>query len=443
MKSLTVQILVDGQWQDAAELTLSQPERGAASPTTLGYNLDYALRWMERDDEHACGLNLPVAVMIAHEAPQWLRFLEDIVPSGAARRYWVNYLGLQSATAAQQDTALLEKGTIAPVGNLRIKEALPPRREDSTLHLRRFNVTDVIERHTDFLEYAQQMGAIGGGATGAGGEAPKLLLRCSKENVIWIDTYQEDFTNSDEHYLVKFPRGNRGIDDCDILRAEYHFYHELEAMGMETIATKNMRLMEGERYPSLWLPRFDVCWHDGKWQRYGLESVLSILDKPAGSYLNHFDTLDTLCKLLGNRSEHFDQQAFVCEWVKRDLLNIAFANSDNHGRNSAFIKNNGAVRLSPIYDFAPMKADPEGITRTMTWGSPYEEGGEYRWEKIAEKLDSLCPSEKILQTLRKTAGQLQGLKSRLQQRGVPERIISMPAVGFDFLDQKLKRWSLI
>ncbi|QIL90812.1 hypothetical protein GNX18_14300 [Microbulbifer sp. SH-1] len=49
MKSLTVQILVDGQWQDAAELTLSQPERGAASPTTLGYNLDYALRWMERD----------------------------------------------------------------------------------------------------------------------------------------------------------------------------------------------------------------------------------------------------------------------------------------------------------------------------------------------------------------------------------------------------------
>ena len=37
----------------------------------------------------------------------WL--LDDIVPSGAARRYWVNYLDLQRLTYAEQESILLEK----------------------------------------------------------------------------------------------------------------------------------------------------------------------------------------------------------------------------------------------------------------------------------------------------------------------------------------------
>ena len=49
------------------------------------------------------------------------------------------------------------------------------------MHLRYFSKEDVAERNIDFLEYAQQMGAISSGATGAGGEAPKLLIRVSPE----------------------------------------------------------------------------------------------------------------------------------------------------------------------------------------------------------------------------------------------------------------------
>ena len=33
-----------------------------------------------------------------------------------------------------------------------------------------------------------------------------------------------------------------------------------------------------------------------------------------------------------------------------------------------------------------MKADPEVVTRSTTWGSPYEEGGEYRWAQITQNL---------------------------------------------------------
>lgn len=443
MKQLTIQIFVEGAWVDAATLTLMQPELGDASPTRLGYELNYAMNWIDRDDEHACSLTLPIQIMIEHRSPHWFRFLDDIVPSGAARRYWINQLGLQNASKGIKDTELLSKGTIAPVGNLRIKESVPSKVDGTTLEARRFPIQDVVNRHTDFLEYAHQMGAISGGATGAGGEAPKLLLRCSSSDEVWIDTYQDSFQNVDKHYLVKFPRNKRSSDDCDILRAEFHFYKELSAMGITTIEVGDMWLLEGAQYPSLWLPRFDIYWQDEGWQKYGIESVFSALNKPAGSYLNHFVVLTELSALLSKRDSNFDVESFVCDWLKRDLLNIAFGNSDNHGRNTSLLKTSSGISLSPIYDFAPMKADPEGVIRTTTWGTPYEEGGELRWMLIAERLVDLCPIDKSMEALHSTASKLVGLGDRLAERGVPERILTFPAIGFEYLEQKLTRWELL
>jgi serine/threonine-protein kinase HipA len=442
---LTVQIFVDDAWVDAATLEVVEPEKGSASPCKLGYDFDYALNLIDEfvNDERACSLLLPVELMEQHYQKHWFSFLEDIVPSGAARRILIRYFGLQQKNTAEQDIQLLKQGTIAPVGNLRIKESLPEIKEGSELEYRRYKASDVIERNADFLEYAQEMGAVSGGATGAAGEAPKLLLRLTNDDTVWIDTYQKSHDMPDRFYLVKFPRGRRTPDDCDVLRAEYHFYHELAAMGFDTIDTEGMRLEEGERYPSLWLPRFDVEWKDERWHRYGLESVTSALGKPAGSYLNHFDILNGLCELLSKRAPDFDCEEFVCEWVKRDLLNIAFGNSDNHGRNCALLKKPSSIGLAPIYDFAPMKADPEGVIRTTLWGSPYEEGGFYRWDRIVEQLDPLCPQDKLFAELQLTASKLVDLKERLQLRGVPERIINMPAMGFSSLNEKLKGWNLV
>ncbi|WP_258018918.1 HipA domain-containing protein [Yersinia kristensenii] len=80
----------------------------------------------------------------------------------------------------------------------------------------------------------------------------------------------------------------------------------------------------------------------------------------------------------------------VIEMIQRDLLNIAFGNSDNHGRNTALIKRPEAIWLSPLYDFVPMKADPEGIVRVTQWGSPYEEGGNFNWQAIITELSDLA-----------------------------------------------------
>lgn len=447
---ITVQAFLQGKWQDAAQLTLANPQQGHAGESLLGYHPQaYALEYLGRDDLAACSLRLPVDLMQTYRSTPWFGFLDDIMPAGASRRYWVNHLGIGQLSPNQQDVHLLAQGTIAPVGNLRIKEALPTAPSGSQLEQMRFSVTDVIERHTDFLEYAQAMGAASGGATGAGGEAPKLLLRASPAEGIWIDTWQENITNQDQHYLVKFPRGKRTQDDCDILRTEYHYYHELQALGMDTIDLGAMRLLEGEDYPSLWLPRFDVGFHSGQCERYGLESVYALLAKAPGSFLNHFSVLRELIPLLQQQyavqelGQKFDQAAFVCEWVKRDFLNVVYGNSDNHGRNTALIKRPQGIWLSPIYDFAPMKADPEGVTRTTTWGSPYEEAGRFDWLAIAHALSDLVEPERVISELRQLAAQLGGLRERLAARGVPAQLLAKPTFGFDFLDEKLTRWQLV
>jgi serine/threonine-protein kinase HipA len=249
--------------------------------------------------------------------------------------------------------------------------------------------------------------------------------------------------------LVKFPRGRRSADDCDILRTEYHYYRELAALGIDTIETETMCLIEGERYPSLWLPRFDMRYRDEVWDRYGLESIYSLVGAAPGSFLRHAETLRRLVGLLQAQhrvrelGEIFDTQGFVIEWVRRDLLNIAFGNSDNHGRNTALLKRPEGIELSPVYDFAPMRADPEGVTRTTQWGPPLEVGGEYDWRAIADSLSDLVDPERLMEALQRLAADLEGLDERLAARGVPARILEMPAVGLRTLDTRLKRWGLL
>ncbi len=220
-------------------------------------------------------------------------------------------------------------------------------------------------------------------------------------------------------------------------------------MGIDTINTGNMRLIEGERSPSLWLPRFDVELNKEGLTRYGLESVYALLGAAPGAHLQHIDVLKRLVGLLerqyrvAEQGERFDRASFVIEWVKRDLLNVAFGNSDNHGRNAALLKRPEGIWHAPVYDFAPMKADPEGVTRTIRWGSPFEEGGEFDWPAIAEALGDLVSPSNLLEELKSMAKKLRGLQQRLRVRGVPERILEMPAVGLGNLDERLKRWRLL
>lgn len=445
MEQLTIQAFINSEWRDIAQLSFPESEQGNYRLTSLDYEQDYAVAQLGKDDIHAVSINHPVSLFF--DTPAWLHFLDDIMPSGASRRYWLRYLDIADLSVDEQNFVLLKYGTIAPIGNLRVKESLPERLVIADELM--FTVEDVKNRASDFLDYAQYRGAAAGGATGAGGEAPKLLLRCDDEQNIWIDSYQDEPQNRDLHYLVKYPRGSRSSVDCDILRAEYHFYHELEEMGFETISTANMRLEEGHSYPSLWLTRFDVYFNELGQQRYGMESVYSMLSKGAGVTLDHEQTIRALIDkithshMVVEQGYLFDVRAFVIEWVRRDLLNILFGNSDNHGRNTAFLKGDGWIKLAPIYDFAPMKADPEGVARTTKWQAPLEVGGVYDFVGISEALADLVPAQELMTELKRTAKQCLDLKQRLIARGVPEQIINMPSIGFTYIEDKLTRWGLL
>jgi len=84
-----------------------------------------------------------------------------------------------------------------------------------------------------------------------------------------------------------------------------------------------MRLIEGSRYPSLWLPRFDVNVQKNQLERFGLESVYSLLEKEAGSFLNHFDVIKQLVAKLSKQQQvtdgfiQFNQQNFISECLQR------------------------------------------------------------------------------------------------------------------------------
>jgi len=148
---LHIEVFHSEKWHQAATLQLLNPEKGCFGAVRLIYQQDYALDWMFRDDCYACSLNLPIELMVHHTSDRWFGFLEDIVPSGASRRFWLNRLGISHMPQAAQDSLLLEKCTIAPVGNLRISNSLPSKDDYPALKRKRFDIEDVIERQVDFF----------------------------------------------------------------------------------------------------------------------------------------------------------------------------------------------------------------------------------------------------------------------------------------------------
>lgn len=434
--NFTLQIYVNGKWRDAANICVHETANNAEQ--TTAYRLEYAVDHLKEVGASACSVHCPVELAETFRQRPWFGYLDDILPAGAGRRWWIKQLGIANLPIYEQKLALLTHAVIAPVGNLRIKECV----EEATASMEQvyFSIDDVISRNHDFLTYAQQLGAASGGATGAGGEAPKLLLSKNPDGPIWIDTLQTNHIQEHINYLVKFPRGKATTIDKDILRAEFHFYHELNALGVETIDTEHMLLIEGEHGPSLWLPRFDIESHNGERIQHGLESIYSLINKAEGT-LRHQDVFHCLCGVLNCNLEKSRNELAV-EYIWRDLLNIAFSNTDNHGRNMSVIKRGRNIELAPVYDFAPMKFDPEVITRSTTWGQPLEVGGEYDFPNIVASLHGISPTA-VLATLRQKAQLLLGLYERLAIRGVPQSILNAPSARYKTIGSKLEAWGIL
>lgn len=441
MYLLTLQLHAQGQWQDAMTLNIAQPEKGFLSPCQFAYNSSYVKANLDAygsSFEKAVSVTLPVDFdsQVSKRAPA---FLYDIAPSGAAKRFLLKHMGRDKPEGQADDIFLLTRSTPAPIGNLRIKESVELL--DTTAPMG-FSFDDVVSRDQRFLEYAYEQGAAIGGATGAGGEAPKLLLTEGRDGLLYPDAVLDD-GEAACHWFVKFAR-NQGLgNDQTILRAEYLYYTALRTLGIETVATAELALKEAEK-PSLWMKRFDREIGVSGVQRLAVESVYSLagVTEP-GSRMDHLEVIGTLARLWINAGQNAQVPDLVADYLRRDLINKILGNSDNHGRNTAIIRSGEALRLAPIYDLAPMVMDAEGITRTTKWSSPVERAGEVDWRGACQLLKPWVDPEQAFERLRHDARVLLALPDLLSASGLPDAVMNHPAIALKNLEQRMKGWDLL
>lgn len=441
MYPLTLQLFADGVWQDVMTLSFAKPEQGFVGPCAIAYEPAYVRHNLDAYQNFfakAVSARLPVDFdsFLLPAAPA---FIHDIAPSGAAKRFLMAHIGREKPEGVSDDLFLLTRSTPAPVGNLRIKESMTHLDAAKPMG---FTRQDVISRDQRFLEYAYEQGAAIGGATGAGGEAPKLLMTEGKDGLLYPDAALDDSLAS-RHWFIKFARNQALNNDQDILRAEYLYYKALRQLGVETVATDEMALEEGVK-PSLWMHRFDrKVTHQGV-VRLAVESIYSLAGVTLpSSRMDHGEVLRGLVKLWAQAGQANESEALIADYLRRDLINKILGNSDNHGRNIAVIRADDTVRLAPIYDLAPMVLDAEGVTRTTKWATNIERAGDIDWQAACDSLADLITPQAAFERLREDASRLIALPDLLSAYGLPDAVMNHPAIALGQLEKRLKAWQLL
>jgi serine/threonine-protein kinase HipA len=441
MKQLTLQVHSNGHWHDAMTLNFADPAKGLSGPCSFGYQTPYLADLLEHN-----GSFLAKAVAANHPL-RWdgwrdkaaPAFLLDITPAGAAKRFLKQRVAHEKLAEMDLDLFLLGRCTPAPVGHMRIKESVQALSGTRTMGFTRH---EVVVRDGGFLEYAYEQGAAIGGATGAGGEAPKLLMAQDCNGKLHPDaTLADELVH--QHWFVKFPRNKARETDQDILRSEYCFHLALNRLGLDTAGKPGIALEEAEK-PSLWLPRFDRQVTPGGVNRLAVESIYSLCGVVVpGSYMSHVGVVDKLVGLWRRADQ--DSQIFdlLAEYLRRDLLNQILGNSDNHGRNISIIREASGVSLAPIYDIAPMVMDEEGVTRTTKWPSNVEVAGEVDWKAACQLLGVYVDPNRLFESLQADAQRFLALPDLLDELGLPRVTMHHPRIALPQLAQRLRKWGLV
>ena len=407
---LHLELYVERAWVIAAEVRCDDVNGGVRSATRLEYDFDYLASTGELDvrDLRAVSCRYPVGYGV-HAEETWPAFLLDVIPSGAARRFWEGQLGLPNVPAS--DWAILTAGGGNPPGNLRVHEAVELSREQ-TAHPG-FTREEVLDRAEGFIEYARAKGASVAGGSGAAGDAPKFLLR---EDV--SGRWHADGALPDERtarsWIVKFPRSPRTPDRL-VLETECPYYRLAARLGARVEGP-----LSWER-DALFIPRFDrPVRPDGSIARLGMESLCSL----AGvSEFGAPTPKETLARALARFAT--DPGRELRELLLRDVLDVALGNTDNHARNTAILKReDGTVELTPLYDFAPMVLDPQGIARVCRWNPDAEVDGFPQWARVIETLAPLGLDSGPTKTwLRELADVVAELPASMSGEGVDDGII--------------------
>ncbi len=366
-----IEIFHHNQWYLAASFEVNEQEvgNGYKGKGFLAYDTYYAVDHLDAKGCEAVSCGYPVNLNF-HRLISWPAFLLDLLPTGAGRRSLLNQFNLHER-GPKSDWLLLLKGAGNPPGNLRIRQAV----ENFPLNAQHegYTLQEIIERREDFIEYARGHGAPVAGSSGVQGDAPKFLLTQDGEGRWHADGALAD-AQAKQHWLIKFPRGHLKSDYA-VLRNEYAYYKVAKAAGLRVHAIPKYQ------NNTLIIPRFDRQVKNNQVIRYGQESLCSLAD------VSDFGYAIPLEQLCGALIKHVsDPKRELLEFLYRDILNVALGNTDNHARNTAVRKfTGGFVELTPIYDFAPMILDEQGIARICRW-SGVDNGGNPDWGGVVKLL---------------------------------------------------------
>lgn len=422
-----IEIFKDNQWVQAASVQVFGNDR-----CRIEYVPDYVFG---EDNPVPLSLGMPVEFTADRVGPDGQPdrrappFLYDLVPQGRGRRYLVNKLGLTDSDDLV--LPLLTKGAFNSIGCLRIDEAVAFYQEEAKANaiagqMDGFRIEDIISKSEDFLEHLSLHAMLAAGTTGVQGVAPKFLLTQDHEGQWFADLALPDELAS-KHWLVKLPRGRLEADML-VHRNEAAYLRVANACG---IRTHEEPMLHGEM---LFVRRFDRQVTNSGLARLHQESLASV----AG--LRGFGVATTQNDLLAAMREHVDDKlGETIEFLKRDVLNFALRNTDNHARNTALQRlPDGRVQLTPIFDFAPMFYDPEIVPRSVHWRDT--NGNRLDgWQAILETLQ-ISDAEKAAatQALRDFGDVIDGLEGIALDCGVEKVLLDQCLASIERQARELK-----
>jgi serine/threonine-protein kinase HipA len=364
---LTLQVHIQGGWQDAATVAFKDPASGHRGGASFDYRLDYCLAHDPeisgtRRDHAAVSVCLPISMewrAFAH----WPALLLDLLPQGYGRAALTPLLGFERDSDAADLPLLLRAGG-APIGNIRVKEAWEAEQTRlSNAGYWGLNLDEVFGLSERFVALAAEFAVTASGSSGVQGAWPKLLLTQRRDGLWYPDPLVAD-EDAVDHVIVKWV-GDKSRETRLILASEAPYLELARAFGLRCGRPLQYR---GD---VLLMPRFDRAVEDGQVRRLGQESLVAASGIAAfGHEAAHEDYLQVIKRVCDQPADE------VTEYVLRDVLNLALGNPDNHGRNAALQKRlDGSIRLSPLYDFCPMRLDPTGIRRSTRWACMQGIGG--------------------------------------------------------------------
>jgi serine/threonine-protein kinase HipA len=405
-----IQIFNRGAWVDAATITDQRTGRGGVNSTTL---FEYDIEYVFDSGVAPVSLRFPVSAENL-TLSNWPAFLYDLIPQGNGRAYLLGELGLPDDKTA--DFQLLCAGAFNPIGRIRVREAVDYlanhiRRHDTSGFEKGATLEEILRRDHSFVERMMVQGMLAAGTTGVQVAAPKFLLTKAKDGLWYVDGQVPD-AMAHKHYIVKLPRG-KDVVDKKVLRNEAAYMRVAKAMGIHVAD------LPEHHEDMLFIPRFDRHVVGGQVIRLHQESAASI----AG--VAGFDRRPTQFEILrGLRDVCADRTGVTIEFLKRDILNLAMRNTDNHARNTAVQVVDGVARLTPLFDFAPMYLDKEGISRAARWYHPETRVEITSWREVIDCIP-LEQGERVAlyEALRQFGGKMLALNDCMRECGVDDDII--------------------